>query len=151
MLLRSTRKSYKRKDGTVVKRSIVGPACVNDRGNVGKGPKILPEIDKNIHLRNYGYNVKDKPQSREKALKKASRELGTLPTLRRLNLIANYNKWNPEVESKMRDDVEYLKYEYKKEKSRNIKRQSKSNKKRSKSKSKKSSSKKSLKNKKIKF
>ncbi len=121
-----TRKEYRRKDGTLVKRTSVGATCIEDKGKKGKGPKILPTPDPNISLRKYGYSTKKSENQRHRSLKRASKETGTLPVLRRLNLIANFNKWNPEVEHEMREDVEYLKNEYIKEKSRNMKRNSKS-------------------------
>lgn len=107
------RKAYTRKDGTFVKDTYVPATCIQDRGKVGKGPKILPKPDPNVHLHDYGYVVNKNSEQRKKALKRASRELGTLPVLRRLNLLANYNKSNIEVEKKMRDDVEYMKRQHK--------------------------------------
>jgi len=114
-----TRRAYTRKDGTRVHETFVPPTCIEDRGSVGKGPKTLPQPDPNFSLRRFGYSIKESPEERERALRRASKEYGTLPTLRRLNLIANFNKWNPEVENEMRDDVEYLKNQYTREKERN--------------------------------
>lgn len=107
------RKSYTRKDGSRVKNTYVQPSCIQDRGKSGKGPKILPKPDPNIHLRDYGYSVDKNSGQRQRALKRASRELGTLPVLRRLNLIANYSKSDIEKEEKMRNDVEYMKRQHK--------------------------------------
>lgn len=108
-----TRKSYTRKDGSKVKSTYVSPSCVQDRGKPGKGPKTLPKPDPNVHLRDYGYSVNKNAGQRQRALKRASRELGTLPVLRRLNLIANYSKSSVDKEEKMRDDVEYMKRQHK--------------------------------------
>ena len=117
-----TRKSFIRKNGTEVKESRVNPTCIEDRGYKGKGPNILPQPDPNYSLRNFGYSIKKTPEERERALKRASNEWGTLSTMRRLNLIANFNKWNPEVEQEMRDDVEFLKNKYAREKAINMNR-----------------------------
>jgi len=108
------RQSYKRSDGTRVKA-----ACVKDVGKPGRTPskkRILPAPGKDMSLRKYGYSTKKSSRQRRRSLKMASKDIGTLPVLRRTVLIANYSKWNEQTEKKMRDDIEYLKKEYKKEK-----------------------------------
>ena len=108
------RHSYKRSDGTHV-----AATCVKDVGKPGRTPsakKVLPKPSKDMSLRKYGYSTKKSSRERRKSLKRASKEIGTLPVLRRTVLIANYSKWNEPAEVKMREDIEYLKNEYKKEK-----------------------------------
>ncbi len=82
-----------------------------------KGSKnILPKISGNVHLSDYGYTLKNKEKSRKTSLKRASKEEGTLTTLRHLNLIRNYTKSVPKNYKKLSKDVEFLKKEYAKEK-----------------------------------
>lgn len=74
--------------------------------------KVLPLIDpKGPHLTEYGYDIHKSQSEREKSLIKASKKVGVLEVLRRLNLIRNYTA----VESnkkKMSKDVEFMKKFY---------------------------------------
>lgn len=98
------------------KRTRVASTCIKDRGEPGKGPRTLPKLGDDVHLSKYGYRV-DKPQEkRRESLKRAARKHGTLPVLRRTNLIANYSKSEKDNYKRLRSDVEFLKREYKKEK-----------------------------------
>jgi hypothetical protein len=55
--------------------------------------KVLPPVDNsNIHLSDYGYSLSKSKTSRKGSLKRASKKEGTLPVLRRLNLIRNIYK-----------------------------------------------------------
>jgi len=108
-----TRKAYTRKSGSRVKETYVEPTCILDRGKPGKGPKILPKPDPNVHLRTYGYSLDKSSEQRKKALKRASKEMGTLPVLRRVNLIANFSKSELSNEKKLREDVEFMKRQHK--------------------------------------
>lgn len=126
------RQSYTRKDGTQVEETFVPSTCVPDVGQKGKTPRnkrVLPPPDKEGSLRKYGYSTKNSTRQRRASLRRASRDIGSsLPVMRRLNLIANFNKWNPESEEIMRDDVQFLRNEYQKEKEQNTSRnQSRSN------------------------
>ncbi len=80
------------------------------------GSKTLPPLGDAIHLSNFGYSLKNSKQSRQKSLKKASKKHSTLKILKRTNLIANYSQSNEENYKKLREDVEFLKKEYEKEK-----------------------------------
>lgn len=80
----------------------------------------LPPIDSNIHLSDFDYSLDKSDKLRKTSLKRASKSNGTLPVLRRLNLIRNYTSIKSN-KSKMTKDVEFLKKEYKKEKKRKIK------------------------------
>lgn len=109
------RKSYSRKSSRSGKISRVVASCIEDVGAPGKGPKTLPKLSDDIHLSKFGYSLKNKASSRRASLKRASRKIGTLPILKRTNLIANYTAV-PENKAKLRADVEYLKRQYSKEK-----------------------------------
>src|SRR5947208_3391455 len=99
------RKSYSRKGGITVKASRVKSTCIKDVGKPGKGPKTLPQPDKNNLLSRFGYKLKKNKNERQKSLKEASKKYGILPVLRRTNLIANLSKWNKDNEKKLKDDV----------------------------------------------
>nr|QBK88212.1 MAG: hypothetical protein LCMAC202_05740 [Marseillevirus LCMAC202] len=103
------RKAYTRKDGTYVKST-----CVPDVGQPGKTParkKVLPVPVKG-NLSKYGYfDVKNTtPKVRRAALLKAVKAAGYATIVRRVNLIANYNKLSkPEVHEIMRSDMDWMK------------------------------------------
>ena len=85
--------------------------------------KLLPKPDKNVHLSKYGYNLSKKSVSRQKSLKRASSKMGTLPVLKRLNLIRNLTQ-PQENKKKLGSDVEFMKKVYAREKSRRQKSKS---------------------------
>lgn len=116
-----TRKAYTRADGTRVPASRVPSTCIKDRGSKGKGPKTLPKPSKDASLSKYGYRVHKKASTRRRSLKRASKRYGTLPVLRRLNLITNYTA-DEENKKKMRSDVEFMKKTYAAEKKRKASR-----------------------------
>jgi hypothetical protein len=106
-------------------------------------PKIqlLPRPDSSAsapHLSKQGYSTAKKTSSRHESLKRSSKKYGTLPVLKRLNLIRNLTAPDLEAHKVMSKDVEYMKKLYKHEK----------DKKQSRSKGSKKKSKKSFKNKK---
>ena len=114
------RKKYQRKTGTTVPSSYVSsafvpPVCIKDMGKPGKGPKTLPKLKNIIHLTKYGYGIHKSSNTRHKSLLDASKDFGTLPVLRRLNLIRNYQAI-PENKEKFTDDVEFMKKMYSTEK-----------------------------------
>ena len=76
----------------------------------------LPPLKNDIHLSNYGYHLKEPVASRKKSLLKASKKVGLLPVLRRVNLIRNYTASVPKNYKKLSKDVDFLKREYKKSK-----------------------------------
>lgn len=110
-----SRKTYTRTDGTRVSAVHVSSKCIKDRGSKGKGPKTLPKPSKDASLGKYGYKVHNKASSRRRSLKRASKKYGTLPVLRRLNLIANYTA-DVENKQRMRSDVKHLQNVYAQEK-----------------------------------
>lgn len=87
-----------------------------------KKKSILPKLDDNIHLSNYGYSLKNNKEKRKVSLKKASKDAGSvLPILKRTVLIANYSKSNQKNHDKLINDINFLKSEYKKEKNKSKK------------------------------
>lgn len=79
--------------------------------------KLLPKPDTNVHLSKYGYNLTKKASSRQKSLKRASTKIGTLPVLKRLNLIRNLTQ-PQENKKKLGSDVDFMKRVYSREKIR---------------------------------
>lgn len=69
--------------------------------------KTLPPLGKDISLSKSGYKVKNSEQTRRSSLKRASKKYGTLPVLRRLNLVRNYQK-NTSAEKVLTKDVNYM-------------------------------------------
>jgi nitrate reductase beta subunit len=78
----------------------------------------LPKLGDEYHLSDYGYKLSKSEADRRKALTKASKSVGTLPVLRRLNLARNYSKNVPNNHKRYTQDVEYMKRKYKREKSK---------------------------------
>lgn len=99
----------------------------------------LPKPDPDIHLSSQGYSVARPTMKRQTALKRSSKEIGTLPVIRRLNLIRNLTKRGTKNRKILSKDVDFMKKLYKKEKARKSKtsKTSKKPKKSKKSKSKK--------------
>ena len=87
-------------------------------------PKVilLPRPDPNVHLSKLGYSTSKKASARQQSLKRASKKYGTLPVLKRINLIRNITSTKTSEKTKkahdvMGKDVEFMKKLYKKEKS----------------------------------
>jgi hypothetical protein len=94
-------------------------------------PKVilLPRPDPNIHLSKLGYSTSKKSSARQNSLKRASKKYGTLPVLKRINLIRNITSVKTSDKTKkvhdvMGKDVEFMKKLYKKEKSTMSRQQS---------------------------
>jgi hypothetical protein len=108
-----TRKSYTRADGTFVQGSTVKAGCVPDKGKPGKTPlsrKILPKPTPGS-LSKFGYHdVKHTlAAQRHGALTKAVQDAGYATIVRRVNLIANYNKFSdPTTHKIMRGDIAWM-------------------------------------------
>ena len=94
-----------------IKPRNVSASCIKDRGNPGKGPRLIPKLAKGT-LGKFGY-AKDKPLSvRMKALIKASKTDpgGALSVYRRLIAIATLLKnTDPESHKRFRSDARRLK------------------------------------------
>jgi hypothetical protein len=82
------------------------------------GRTLLPKPDtKYHHLSKYGYKLSSKKETRHTSLKRASKKYGTLPVLKRVNLIRNIT--NPQLtknKKKLDSDVKFMTQIYNKEK-----------------------------------
>ena len=78
--------------------------------------KLLPHPDPNVHLSKQGYSTAKKSSSRHESLKRSSAKYGTLPVLKRLNLIRNLTAPDLKAHDVMSKDVNYMKKLYKHEK-----------------------------------
>lgn len=86
------------------------------RARTRKQNRVLPPLGDDIHLSDFGYSLDKPKQERQKSLKRAAKKHSTLTVMRRTNLIANYSKSRTKSYKKLRQDVEYLKKEYRQEK-----------------------------------
>ena len=104
---------YKKKSSKRVVK--VAPSCIQDRGKIGKGPKLIsiPEADIGL-LSKYDYAIKHKFEDRKKSLKKAIKRESGLKVLRHLNAIRTLNKSNEKVYNKLNKDVKWLQKYYEK-------------------------------------
>jgi hypothetical protein len=115
---RKTSQNFKKKTSKPSKKSKISKKSKSSRFSKSGKLKVLPLVDNtNIHLSDYGYSLSKSEKARKTSLKRASKKEGTLPVLRRLNLIRNYTAIDTN-KSKMTKDVDYLKKEYKKEKNK---------------------------------
>jgi hypothetical protein len=73
---------------------------------------------KNDFLLINGYKLSKSKSTRRKTLKKMTKSVGTFKTLKMLNLTSIYLNHTQENHLKLKSDIEYLKYEYAKEKNR---------------------------------
>jgi len=100
------RKGYTAKRGRTTYK--VKPTCIKDRGEKGKGPKLLPKL-KEGDLTKYGYSLKDPRSKRRKALRKSVKEYGKNTVIRKLNVLSIYNKnTNPSYSRKAREDMNFV-------------------------------------------
>jgi hypothetical protein len=108
------RKAFTRKSGTKV------PAiCVKDMGKKGKLAKGAPRIGplRKGGLSKYGYSVKASETSRKKALTRAIRKNGALPTYRKLNAISKLTRrTSPSVSKTFAKDRNWVYVKYSEDK-----------------------------------
>ena len=102
------RVGYTRKDGTKVKST-----CVRDTGLPGKTPasrKVLPKpVAGNLKKFGYGDVKNTSAAVRHAALLKGVKAAGYATIIRRVNLVANYNKrTSPRVHRIMRSDKKWM-------------------------------------------
>lgn len=71
------------------------------------------QVDEDVILTPFGYNVRKKSDQRHEALEKACRRYNPLTVMRHINLVANSNKDNEKTYRILRKDVDYLKKIYK--------------------------------------
>ena len=77
--------------------------------------RLLPQPGQGYHLSKFGYSLSHKKSSRQSSLKAASKKYGTLPVLKRINLIRNITSSEYETKNKLSTDVKFMKELYKKE------------------------------------
>lgn len=108
-----TRKTYKKRSGTVVKGGRVPSSCIRDVGKPGKGKRLFTL--KKGGLRQYGYSTKDVQEKRHEALVRAM-EKGKMSTgllWKRLNAIEVLNRnTNPKTAEKIKSDMDWLRAKY---------------------------------------
>lgn len=92
--------------------------------------KLLPRPGDEFHLSDEGYSTLKSKVSRQRSLSRSSKKHGSLTVMRRLNLIRNLSREN-KSKSIMKEDVEYMKRLYSKEKRKVSKKGSKKSSKRS--------------------
>ncbi|ATZ81033.1 n-acetyltransferase [Bodo saltans virus] len=76
----------------------------------------LPQPNKDVHLSKFGYSLSQNEKERRTSLKRASKRLGTLSVMRRVNLIRNLSRHDSKQKQKLSKDVEFMKSQYKKTK-----------------------------------
>ena len=107
------RKAYYRKDNVHVKAAHigkvnVGEACIKDLGNKGRGPNLIPKLEKG-DLKKFGYSSKDKKEQREMALKKAVAAKDKNSVIRKLNAVSNLMKnTHPDISKKFHSDMLFV-------------------------------------------
>ena len=74
--------------------------------------KRLPKPSNETHLASSGYDLKKTQKQRRLSLDRASKKTGTLPVLKRLNLIRNLTKRGTINKKKLTKDVDYMKTKY---------------------------------------
>ena len=90
----------------------VGPTCIKNKGNPGKGPAVIGPL-KQGDLKQVGYDHTDPAHERHMSLIKAVSEHGPLSTLRKLNAIAVLNKNVAPTRAKIyRTDRDWIKKIY---------------------------------------
>ena len=72
----------------------------------------LPKPGNDVHLSDVGYSLNKTQKQRRLSLDRASKKTGSLPVLRRLNLIRNLTKKESKNKKKLTKDVDYLKKKY---------------------------------------
>ena len=99
------RSAYTRKNGTRVRSS-----CTTNKGLPGKTPaskKVLPKLKPGL-LSQYGYHLNKPIVTRDRAIKKAINDEGSLPVLKHLVVLRTYGKHNPPLFKKLDRDVKYV-------------------------------------------
>jgi hypothetical protein len=105
------RRSYVRKSGSPVRRSIVPSGCIRDLGKKGKGSPLIPPL-KAGELKHYGYSTLLPQEERRASLKRASRDLTPLSVFRKLNAVATLTRnTNPTKYKKFIADRDWVRRE----------------------------------------
>ena len=105
------RVGYKRRSKNKVIK--VAPTCIKDRGQPGKGKKLIkiPKEDVGL-LSEYGYSLKEAHDSRVKSIKRAIKEHSELKVLRHINALRTLNKSNTTLYNKLNKDFEWIHKHY---------------------------------------
>lgn len=102
-----TRKSYTKASGTKVSASRVSETCIKDIGTPGKGPIILPELDKKLVLREFGYSLSKPSAERHTALNKAIKAKDKNTVIWHLNYLRNISAYKANKD-KFSKDLKYV-------------------------------------------
>lgn len=108
-----SRKSYRRKDGKRVKSARVKPAivksaCIKDRGMKGKGPALIPKLEKGV-LSHFNYHLHLSERERHLALLRALEKHDIVYLIRRLVVLAIlFKNTIPENAKRARKDYLWL-------------------------------------------
>ena len=108
------RSAYTKKNGTKVKAS--GTKNKGLPGKTPKSKKVLPKLKHGL-LSQYGYHLNKTIAIRERAIKKAIKDEGSLPVFKHLVVLRTYYKNNPPLFKKLNRDVKYVQSLRKKTKS----------------------------------
>jgi hypothetical protein len=126
-----TRKAYVTSKGKKVSAKKVKSTCVPNKGLPGKTPankKVLPKLKEGM-LTEYGYKLANNAEKRKTSLKKAIKNEGSLPVLRRVVVLRTYDKNDPKLFSKLDKDVKFIQTLREKEKNKLTKKTTTSKKK----------------------
>lgn len=88
-----TRAAYIKKSGQKVHSAVVSEACIKDVGAPGKGPIVLPELDKKLVLRDFGYSLSKPSKERHSALSKAIKATDKNTVIWHLNYLRNISAY----------------------------------------------------------
>jgi hypothetical protein len=102
-----TRKSYTKASGKKVSASKVSETCIKDVGSKGKGPILLPELDKKLVLRDFGYSLSKPSKERHTALGNAVREKDKNTVIWHLNYLRNISAYK-DNKDKFSKDMKYV-------------------------------------------
>lgn len=113
------RMGYTKKTGTKVKAE-----CIKDRGLPGKTPESQKIPFKNLaferdDLGKYGYSdiIHKKASERRESLDDAIRQYGSVPVLRKVNVLEILNRnTNPKLATKFETDKKWIERTYKRKK-----------------------------------
>lgn len=100
-------KGYRRSDGTWVKRHWVPPTRIKDRGEPGKGPKLLPPLREG-KMERYGYHLDKSAEKRHRAIRRSARGVGYAKTMQRVNALRVLMKNEPDGKKALAD-VKWMK------------------------------------------
>lgn len=103
--------TYKRKTS----KKQVKPSCIQDKGKMGKGPKLIniPNYDVGL-LGKYNYSLTENKDERHRALRRANKNEDNLKILRHVNALRTLHKSNERLYKKLNNDFKYLQNIYQK-------------------------------------